>query len=52
MDPDANREEARRIRRRIRGGHTEEGDYGRLRELDDAYKNWVAMGGFPATSKK
>lgn len=50
MDPDANREEAARIRRRIRDGAPFKGDHGRLDELDEAYTNWIAKGGFRAKS--
>lgn len=47
MDPDANREEQRRIQARIVGGNAEPGDRARLRELKQALSEWIAKGGFP-----
>lgn len=48
MDPRANRQEASRIRSRIRSGKALPGDGARLKDLDEAYRNWLRNGGFPA----
>lgn len=52
MDPEANLNEQREIRRRIRNKETETGDYARLRELREAFAGWIRMGGFDPRVKR
>lgn len=46
MDPDANLEQQRRIRDRIKDGTADARDRARLRELQAALREWRSRGGF------
>ncbi len=46
MDPDANWEEQQRIKARISSRTEHKGDRARLRELQQALREWIRGGGF------
>jgi hypothetical protein len=52
MDPVANAQETREINARIRAKRAEPGDYGRLRELREAKREWIARGGWWPASER
>ena len=46
MDPEANMQEQAAIRQRIKAKAPNKGDYGRLKELQAALREWQRNGGF------
>jgi hypothetical protein len=52
MDPDENLKEQRRLKARIKAGLADKDDRARLRELQAAYREWTARGGFLGKSPK